>query len=122
MLSQSHHQAYQKLLSALKELGEVLTYPEGETEAWKQKWQQVQQIYQAQVLNLSSEGLEPAIVSRWQSWHTEIHRALKLLQTDILFWSAAKKISKAKARQAKISERLESLINYCQQILQLNEG
>jgi hypothetical protein len=113
MLSLLHFQRYEAFLATLERLKvsvEVGSDVKGE-------FQGVQQAYQEQILTLTTEGIERAIAPRWQSIQTEVNRAMRLLQTDILFLGASRQSAIAQQRQEACIARIEQLIGYCQLLL-----
>lgn len=56
--------------------------------------------------------------SRQQSYQTEISKQLRLLELDGMFLQGAKQTTTIRARLKTIEERLNTLIGYCQAILQ----
>ncbi len=117
MLPELHNQAYQTLLNALLEFRDRATAGNLEVDSLQKKFQQVQQVFQGQIISLTSDGLDAAIAPRWQSVQTEIHRALRLLEADILFLRSSRQASTSQQRLASLSDRLEKIIGYCQVML-----
>ena len=56
--------------------------------------------------------------SREQSYKTEISKQLRLLEVDMMFLQGAKQLTTSQARLKTIEERLNTLIRYCQAIIQ----
>ena len=82
---------------------------------------ELQDFYQQQIFPLVGEEFEedipPEIASRWRSLNTEIHRSMKLLALDISLLKAARSPQMQKVRRQVMSDRLSTLISYCQVIL-----
>ena len=117
MLPTLHRKAYQQLLDALTELRDHLSKASS-THAVPEKYKAVQQIFTEQVMSLQGNQVEPATLSRWQSVQTEIYRAYRLLQTDILFLRSSRQAATSKQRLETVCDRLDQLIGYCQALLQ----
>ncbi|NJL80603.1 MAG: heterocyst frequency control protein PatD [Richelia sp. RM2_1_2] len=56
-----------------------------------------------------------------QSYQTEISKQLQLLEIDIMFFQGARQAPSAVARVNAISERLTTLIGYCDAILKMDK-
>jgi len=56
-----------------------------------------------------------------QSYMTEISKQLRLLQIDIMFFQGARQASTIKDRIDDLSERLTTLIGYCDAILKMDK-
>ncbi|OKH21221.1 hypothetical protein NIES593_16535 [Hydrococcus rivularis NIES-593] len=117
MLPTLHQNAYQKLLTLLRGLREQIDSPNSRVTVIQEKFQQIQQVFQEDVMPLESDELEGAIASRFQSVQTEMHRALRLLGTDILFLRSSKQAATSEQRLAAIRDRVDNSIGFCQAIL-----
>lgn len=115
MLPKEHNQQYQKLSQHLnqfqknvaeRELGKILAIN-----------QEVQQLFETQIINLDNSELDPSIASQVQSYLTEIHKQLRLLNVDVTFLQASRNPQTTQTRLANISDRLETLKGYCLTIL-----
>ena len=58
---------------------------------------------------------------REQSYKTEINKQLRLLEVDVMFLKGAKQSSTSQARLNTITERVDTLIGYCQAIMHPEE-
>lgn len=56
-----------------------------------------------------------------QSYQTEMSKQLRLLQIDIMFFQGARQASTIKGRIDALSERLTTLIGYCDAILKMDK-
>lgn len=117
MLPQSHIQAYQEFLTVLLTLRDHVTAEPPNAAALQETLARAQQIFQ-QIMNLPDESLAPEVAARWQSVQTEVYRALRLLNTDILFLRSSKGAATSERRLTAVGDRLEQIIGYCQVILQ----
>jgi hypothetical protein len=71
-----------------------------------------------QLLNLDTE-LPPALVTIWQSYLTETHKQLRLLNTDLLFLQTARQPLTREQRYRQSYSRLTQLLADTQALLQL---
>lgn len=78
------------------------------------EWQSLQSYFQTHVLTLTAEGLAADQAHHWQSLQTEIHRTMRLLNTDILFLRASRQVSTTQQRMTLICDQLAQLNRYCQ--------
>ena len=65
-----------------------------------------------------SNGLDPPATPLEQSYLTEIHKQLRLLGMDIKFLQASRVLATAQTRQTAASDRINTLIRYCDALLQ----
>lgn len=117
MLNPIHHQAYEVFLQALLQIRETVDAPDALEGALQDDFAQVQQVFSTQVLGLTGEGLELNVVSRWRSLQTEIHRAMRLLEADVMRWKIAQKGETSEQRREEMRDRVNQLIGYCQALL-----
>jgi hypothetical protein len=118
MLFNRHQQVYKDFVTVLDQLQEHLYSSRGDFESFKRSFQAVEMIFQAEILSLTSDGLESDQVSRWQLAHTEIHRAFRLLKTDFLFLVSAKREIIMQQRMKQFGDRLVKLISDCEMLLE----
>ncbi|MCC5657381.1 heterocyst frequency control protein PatD [Nostoc sp. XA010] len=78
----------------------------------RQRVASLQQFFREQIVPLADEN------SRVQSYQTEISKQLRLLAIDVMFLQGARQASTAQTRLQTISDRLTTLIQYCDAILQ----
>jgi hypothetical protein len=57
------------------------------------------------------------LTSQQQSYHTEMSKQLGLLEIDVMFLQGAKQSATAQTRLKAITERLNTLIRYCESII-----
>jgi hypothetical protein len=60
-------------------------------------------------------------LAKEQSYQTEMSKQLRLLEIDVMFFQGARQVSTAQARLQTISDRLTTLIRYCDAILRPEE-
>lgn len=125
ILSNAYLEKYQQLLRLLLKIQTVGVDPvEPLTSVMQvdaENLLELQDFYQQQIFPLVGEDFEedvsPEIASRWRSLNTEIHRSMKLLALDISLLKAARSPQMQKVRKQGMSDRLSTLISYCQVIL-----
>lgn len=78
---------------------------------------EVQQRFKEQILTLSLEQVPGELVSSVQSYRTEIHKQMRLLATDVMFFQTARQPATRKQRLSQMSQRLKALIGYCDALL-----
>ncbi|MEQ8963534.1 MAG: heterocyst frequency control protein PatD, partial [Coleofasciculus sp. C2-GNP5-27] len=83
------------------------------------RFQAVKQLFDARIITISPDEVNQEQVSAWQSRQTEIHRHIRLLETDMLMLQAARNSATVQSRVAIICDRLNTLIQYCSAMLQL---
>lgn len=81
--------------------------------------QQIAEIFQQQVEQLSTAPLPPVTASRTRLIQTEINKQLRLLKTDLAFYQTAKQAAKIVQRQQQMSDRCDLLLTYCTALLDL---
>lgn len=109
MLPNSHRQCYQEFKQALEDLQVTLSSGQSDPD-----WARVQQIFQDRVASLTAEGIDPSLVSRWQSVQTEMHKQMRLLAVDLTFFQASRQLATREQRQRQIVSRLQTSIGYCE--------
>ncbi|MEB3342100.1 heterocyst frequency control protein PatD [Okeania sp.] len=115
MLSKGQNEPYQKLSQLLHQWQENMA--EIEPSKILAINQEVQQLFETQIINLDNSGLDQPIASKLQSYLTEIHKQLRLLNLDVAFLQTSRNPQTTKKRLANISDRLETLKGYCLSIL-----
>lgn len=104
MLPTSRDRAGAALLAALSVLRDCATVPEPDPTALQEGFQRVKAIFQKEGMALTGSGFD--------SLRTEIHRGLRLLEIDILFWQSSRQAATSRQRLAKVRDRIEQLANY----------
>lgn len=119
MLPPSQRECYNKLQQVLNQLQETATAPELEVAILRDQFQDVQQLFQSQIAMLSADEVEADYASRWQSLQTEIYKQMRLLETDLMLLQASRSSATSRLRRANVSDRIKTLIQYCDGLLQL---
>jgi len=117
MLSPSHGQSYQALQQALEQMYTTITAKDLEIDLLRENFQEVQGVFHSQILTLSADDVAPDAASRWQSWQTEIYKQMRLLETDLMLLQASRSSATLSSRQTGLKNRLNTLIQYCQELL-----
>ncbi|MGE5659150.1 MAG: heterocyst frequency control protein PatD [Actinomycetota bacterium] len=120
MVSLDRQQDYRQFQQALKKLQSTVRPGNLDRRALLAELRDVQQCFGNQILRPDSEERAPES-PREQSYLTEIHRLLRLLGMDVTFLQASRQSATAEARQAAISDRINTLIRYCGALLEQDE-
>ncbi|MEO0946931.1 MAG: heterocyst frequency control protein PatD [Cyanobacteria bacterium J06641_5] len=78
----------------------------------------LQQQFQAQILPLAASELPPELAVAWQALQTELHRNLRLLQTETLHLQAARQPQTQQQRLQTVRDRLDSAISQVRSVLE----
>ena len=84
----------------------------------RQSFLNAQQFFVQQIVSLDNRDLEPDVEPKVRSYQTEISKQLQLLGMDVTFLQAARQQQTATVRQNQISQRLQTLIGYCNAIIE----
>jgi hypothetical protein len=103
---------YQELAIFLDQLQTDVTTNKLDVKELQQNLAQLQQFFVQEIAPL------PDISSREQSYRTEISKQLRLLAVDVMFLQGARQLTTAEMRLKTIGDRLMTLSQYCQAILQ----
>ncbi|MEI3652420.1 MAG: heterocyst frequency control protein PatD [Dolichospermum lemmermannii FEM_B0920] len=103
---------YQELATFLDELRANVTAGKLNLQELKQNLAQLQGFFIQQIVPLVDAN------SREQSYKTEINKQLRLLEVDMMFLQGAKQLTTLQSRLKTIEERIDTLIRYCQAIIQ----
>ncbi len=118
MLQPSHHQRYQEFKQVLEELHKTVIAKDSESLALQAQFQQVKQLFLSTVASLSADDFAVEVMSRWQSIQTEIYKQMRLLETDLMLLQASRSAATAQTRTASVSDRISTLIRYCEALLE----
>lgn len=118
MLPEIHRQRYQQLRELLERMQQI-ALPEGipDRATLLKALPQVWQFFQEQILTLPADELDRQTASRVQSYQTEMHKQLKLLNTDLMLLQASRQPATLQQRQAQLGDRIKTLIGYCEAVL-----
>ncbi len=118
MLPESHRQRYQSFWQILERLQTLISQPEFDRSTLKAEALTVQQFFQDQVRSLDLEALDPTVGQRSHSFHVEINKQLRLLAIDAMSLQTAKQSATSQQRLGQVSDRVSTLIRYCDALLQ----
>ena len=118
MLTFSSCQSYQKFQQSLKQMHTTITAKDLELAILQDNFQEVQQLFRSQIITLRTDDINQVCISRWQSLQTEIYKQMRLLETDLMLLQAARSSATLLSRQKGVQNRLHTLIQYCQELLQ----
>jgi len=107
-----NREKYQALATLLEQLRADVGTTQLDAPTLRQCVVLVQQLFGQEIVPLTDEN------SRVQSYRTEISKQLRLLEVDVMFFQGARQASTVQARLQTISDRLTTLIQYCDAILQ----
>lgn len=107
-----HHDKYQTFATLIEQFRSDAVTQQLDAPTMRQHLLSLQQFFQQQILPLKEEK------SREQSYRTEMSKQLRLLEIDVMFFQGARQATTASDRLNIISDRLTTLIQYCEAILQ----
>lgn len=101
---------------------QVETYLDGDQTQLSEQLGQLQSQFQAQVQTLSWEDWPGKKRSLLRSIQVEMHKQMRLITTDLMFFRAAKQAHTLAQKQRDIRDRLTNLQGYCDAILKFAQG
>ncbi|MBN3874219.1 MULTISPECIES: heterocyst frequency control protein PatD [unclassified Nostoc] len=116
-----NREKYQAFVTLLEQLRSDATSTQILTPELRQGVASLQQFFRQQIVPLADVGDEASLQGeawRVQSYQTEMSKQLRLLEIDVMFLQGARQASTAQTRLQAISDRLTTLIQYCDAILQ----
>lgn len=116
MLPDTHSQVYQNLQQVLQSLKTDMEEPHIFKKGYR--LEEVQQLLQ-QLMQLDGMVLPVTLRQQVQRYHTEIHKQLRLLSTDLLFLRAAQQSVTQAQRMQQICDRIDTLSKYCTHLIAL---
>ena len=118
MLLKFYHQSYQELLLKLVKLQNLVLTEDIDMIAIKTTYEQVQTIFQQQILSVSLDELDRNAIPLLRSAQTEIYKNLRLLGTDLLFLTSSRQEKTTRERLEKVEGKVKELIGYSQGIIE----
>ncbi|MBD2007095.1 MULTISPECIES: heterocyst frequency control protein PatD [Cyanophyceae] len=118
MLPQSYRQGYEKFAIALELLLQAVTADNQEPGLVNERFQALKQVYAQNVAIFRGDELTSETFPRWQSFQTEIVRSQRLLEMDAMFLQASGNWATVLKRKNAMSDRISTLISYCEALLQ----
>jgi hypothetical protein len=113
-MSPNRHK-YQVLLTFLQELRVDTTVNQLTVNEMRSRLTSLQQLFLEQIAPLVD------VESREMSYRTEISKQLRLLEVDVMFLQGARQATTVQSRMRTIGDRLTTLIQYCQAIIEPDE-
>lgn len=120
MLPQPYSDAYAHLWQVLRDL-EINLQTNPEQAELIEAVTTAQAQFQA-ILALNPAGLSPTQRQQQQAVHPEIHKYLRLLNTDAAFLKAARQATTRQQRVALMGDRVQTLLRLCDYLLRLDES
>lgn len=119
MLSASYRDQLEQFLKALIPFKESLELAQPNLLKVQKQYDQLQQLYPPDLSwEDPDQAASSAIASRQQAIHTEIHRALRLLQTELLFLQASRQKATIEQKLYLARLRVDQLLGFCQKLQQ----
>jgi hypothetical protein len=117
MIPTLHQKTYQKFQMVLQALREEIESPNSRVAAISEKFVQVQQVFQQEIMSLTSDELAEDEIARFVKVQTEMHRNIRLLGTDLMFLRSSKQATTSTQRSSTVRDRLNNLMGFCQVML-----
>ncbi|MBD1927191.1 heterocyst frequency control protein PatD [Trichocoleus sp. FACHB-90] len=118
MLPQSYRQGYEKFAIALELLLQAVRADNQEPRLVNERFQALKQVYAQNVAIFRGDELTSETFPRWQSFQTEIVRSQRLLEMDAMFLQTSGNSATVLKRKNAMSDRVSTLISYCEALLQ----
>lgn len=106
-----NHQKYHTFAILLEQFRSDVATKQLDAHQLRQHLSSLQQFFQQQIIPLTEEK------SLELSYRTEMNKQLRLLEIDVMFFQGARHAASAVDRLKTISDRLTTLIHYCNAIL-----
>ncbi|WP_413165745.1 heterocyst frequency control protein PatD [Capilliphycus salinus ALCB114379] len=116
MLPERHRQAIAQLQQTLEHLQNQLTEANLDKVTLTAAFRQAQQLLE-NILQLGDGDVSPSLVSPLQSYLTEIHKQMRLLEMDFRFLQTSRQTATLQTRQTQMRSRVATLIGYCKSLL-----
>ncbi|MDB9519865.1 heterocyst frequency control protein PatD [Roseofilum reptotaenium CS-1145] len=116
MLWQQHKQIYQHFLERLRKVL-MLATSKTNLEGLIPACQEAEDFFEQQIAPRFGDEPDSPTEMTWQSIHTEMHKQMKLLVTEITFYQMSRQELAKQQRKNKISNYTQNLIHYCEIIL-----
>ncbi|PSO50748.1 MAG: hypothetical protein BRC33_02385 [Cyanobacteria bacterium SW_9_44_58] len=118
MLPLAYREYYQAFLETLKQFQQSLNETDTDFTVLSSIFSQLQEQFQQNIMSLTGEALSGETLSRWQSSQTEIHRTMRLLQTDMMFLKTSRSTDTSQHRLATVRDRVGKLIEFAATLTQ----
>lgn len=117
MLSQSCCQAIAQFKNTLEQLDTTVQSTPLDQGNLKIGFQQVQQVFKTQIMGITETDFDPPAESKVQSFLTETHKQMRLLELDLKFLQASRQSTTTTTRLNQVSDRLTTLLSYADAML-----
>ncbi|MBE9144097.1 MULTISPECIES: heterocyst frequency control protein PatD [Planktothrix] len=117
MLSKSTSQVIDQFQNTLKQLHTTLISAPLDSTDLKQTFQQAKVTFQTQIMGINESDFDPPVESQIQSYLTETHKQMRLLEMDLKFLQASHQSATFRTRLTQIQNRLDLLLSYGEAIL-----
>jgi hypothetical protein len=82
------------------------------------QYEAIDTYFQRQMMVTSEYSWPPAIAGKMRSYITEIHRLLKLVQRDLVFWHSARQPNTKAQRQTEILGKLNTIVHFSRSMIE----
>ncbi|MDY6939664.1 MAG: heterocyst frequency control protein PatD [Cyanobacteriota bacterium] len=117
MLSGIFQEGYSRLRQQLTQLSDSIEAGSIDSKELTGKVSGLQQWFAQNILPLPFADLDAADFALARSYNTELHKQLRLLATDAMFFGSARQAATVKKRTQQLRDRLETLVRYCDVLL-----
>lgn len=114
MLPKTHFVPYHQLAAMVENLAILMAAENLEVEAIASQFQRLESYFLKAIVTLTDDTLEPRTANQWRVMQTEIHRLLRLMKTDLIFWQMAIKSGKKPKQTQRLRDYLDKLQTFCQ--------
>ena len=116
MLPERHSQAIAQLQQTLEHLQTRLTEENPDKATLTSAFRQARGLFD-NILQLGDRDVDPSLISPLQSYLTEIHKQMRLLEMDFRFLQTSRQNATLQARQTQMRSRVATLMGYCKSLL-----
>jgi hypothetical protein len=81
-------------------------------------YEAIRTYFDRELLVMATEDLSPGLAGKMRSYHTEIHRLLKLVHRDLVFWYSARQPQTKAQRRSDILAKLETIMQFIQSMIE----
>ncbi|MFM6191561.1 MAG: heterocyst frequency control protein PatD [Planktothrix sp.] len=121
MLSTSTHLVITEFQNCLKQLHSTLSSAPLNQPKLKQTFEQLKITFQTQIMRINASDFAPPVESKIQSYLTETHKQIRLLEMDLKFLQASHQSTTFNTRLTQIQNRLDLLLSYGEAMLGVPE-
>ncbi len=115
-----HQQRYEAFRQRLSHVDQTIASDKN-TVALRLSVTELEQFFRHQLLSLQLDALSPATQHWLQSYQVEFDKQLRLLNLDAMLLQAARQPATIEQRQRQVSDRLSTLQQYCDAVLEKGE-